>query len=128
MNREQALQSFHNLLYPNNHEAEELDENQVKKVIYEALREFLISKSYQFNIESYHFDITPKQLSIVYETPDTKIEVSNKDIHFETTRQTPLRFFVISSVARDKYPGDNTPYITVAGDIFHYDNMVTDET
>ncbi len=128
MNREQILKDFRELLYPNNKEAESIDENQVKRIVYEGLREFLVSKNYIFTIGSYQFDITPKNLSIVYETPDTRIEISNKDIHTETTRQTPVRFFVISPEPKEKYDGEKTPYILVSGDILHYDNMVVDET
>ena len=127
MNTEEKLLKFRNLLYPNNEEAEELDEHQVKKVIFECLREVLKMKQYQFTIGSYYFDITPRHLSVIYETPDTRMEISNKIIHFETTRQTPVRFFVISDKEQDEYP-DDSPYIVVSGDILHYDNMVTDET
>ena len=127
MNKE-VIKRFRNLLYPNHEEVEELDESETKKVIYEALREVLKSKDYQFAIGSYLLDVTPKNLSVIYETPDTRIEVSNRDVHFETTRQTPARFFVISSTAKEKYDPNKTPYIIVTGEILHYDNIVTNET
>ncbi|MBQ4030633.1 MAG: hypothetical protein II625_02650 [Bacilli bacterium] len=127
MNKAAKLRSFRELLYPNNEEAEELNEVQVKKVIYEGLREILKLKEYQFTVGSYKFDITPRNLSVKYETPDTIIEVSNKDVHFETTRQTPIRYFVISDEPKFEYP-DNQPVIQVSSEILQYDNFYNSET
>ena len=126
MNQEDKLLNFKKLLYPNNTEVEELNEKQTKKVIYETLREVLKHKKYQFTIGSYYFDVTPKNLSVIYQTPDTRLEVSNTDIHFETTRQTPARIFVVSDKEMDEYPED-IPYITVVGEILSYDNFLNTE-
>ena len=127
MNRDEKLRSFRELLYPNNEEVEKLNPVQVKKVIYEGLREFLKQKEYQFTVGSYYFDITPRNLSVIYETPDTRIEVSNKDVHFETTRQVPIRYFVVSKEEQDEYPEDQ-PCIQVSGEILQYDNFYNSET
>ena len=127
MNTKEKLKSFRELLYPNNEEAEELNDVQVKKVIYEGLREFLKRKEYQFTVGSYYFDVTPKNLSVIYETPDTRIEVSNKDVHFETTRQLPIRYYAISPEAKEEYPDDQA-VIQVSGEILQYDNYYNSET
>jgi len=123
---EKRLLKLRNILYPNNVEAEKIDPVEFKKAVYEVLREVLKLRFYQFNIGHYYFDITPQNLSVVYETPDTRIEVSNFDVHYETTRETEKRYFVISNEDKDVYP-DNTKNIEVVGNIIQYDDLITTE-
>ena len=66
--KKEVIRKFRDLLYPNHEEIEEIDEKETKRIIYEALREILKSKEYQFSIGSYLFDVTPKNLSVIYET------------------------------------------------------------
>ncbi len=123
---EKRLLGLKKILYPNNEEAEKIDKTELKKAVYETLKEVIKLRFYQFNIGCYYFDITPQNLSVIYETPDTRIEVSNFDVHYETTRQTEKRYFVISKEQKDTYP-ENTQNIEVVGNIIQYDDLITTE-
>ena len=123
---EQILGKLRDVLYHGDNEREKIDEIQLKKIIFQTLREALKNELYEFYIGSYSFDVTPQNLIVAYTTPDTRIEITRKDIHFETTRQTPTSYFVVSPEVKDIYPED-TKSICVYGDIIQYDDMVTTE-
>ena len=123
---EKILGKLRNVLYHGDDEIGKIDDIKLKKVIYETLREALTNELYQFYIGSYSFDITPQNLVVAYTTPDTRIEITRNDIHFETTRQTPTSYFVISPEKKDTYPED-TKSIAIYGDIIQYDDFVTTE-
>ena len=122
---DKVVEELQRLLYNGD---EELipDENKIKKTIFEVLKEVLKSRTYRFNVGSYFFDVTPQNLLVSYDTPDTAIQITNTDIHFETTRQTEKRYFCISPEKKDVFP-ENTKSIEITGNIIHYDNTTLTE-
>lgn len=125
-NNIKTLIELEQLLYNNGKEVDRVDEQKVRKIIFSTLREVLKERLYKFSIGSYYFDITPQRLSIIYDTPDTNIEISNFDVHFETTRQTEKRFYCVSPTKKGVYP-ENTKNIEITGNIFQYDNTICTE-
>ena len=55
-------------LYPNNDINYDIDKNQIKKTLYQLLRECLKERRYIIEIGAYTIDVTPKNLSVKYET------------------------------------------------------------
>lgn len=107
-------------LYPN--ENQKLDKISLKKVLYQLLRESLKSNKHELNIGDYTINITPKNLSVIYESVHTTIEVSNNDIYYETIRDLETRFFCISAVKKDEFLND-TPMIKSTGIVTNIDGI-----
>lgn len=101
-------------LYPNDEIKYNIDKNQVKKALYQLLRECLKTRQYIVKIGSYTIDVTPKNLSVKYESEHTTVEVSNEDIYYETIRDIETRFFCISQIKKDEFLIDN-PIIRTTG-------------
>ncbi len=94
-------------LYSSDEEKTAIDKTQVKKSLYQLLRECLKERKYIVEVGSYIIDITPKNLSVKYESEHTTVEVSNNDIYYETIRDIETRFFCISQIKRDEFQIDN---------------------
>lgn len=101
-------------LYPSDKIKYDIDKNQVKKALYQLLRECLKNRQYIVEVGSYIIDITPQNLSVKYESEHTNVEVSNKDIYYETIRDIETRFFCISQLKKDEFLMDN-PVIRTTG-------------
>lgn len=107
-------------LYPNDEERHNIDKTQVKKALYQLLRECLKERKYIIEIGSYIIDVTPKNLSVKYESEHTTVEVSNDDIYYETIRDIETRYFCISQIKRDEFLIDN-PVIRTTGIVTNID-------
>ncbi len=94
-------------LYPNDEIKYDIDKVEVKKALYKLLRQCLKERKYIIPIESYIIDVTPKNLSVKYETEHTMVEVSNEDVYYETIRDIETRFFCITQIKRDEFQIDN---------------------
>ena len=104
---ENKISELKKYLYPNDKEKNNIDKTQVKKALYQLLRECLKERQYIVEIGSYIIDVTPKNLSVKYESEHTIVEVSNEDIYYETVRDIETRFFCISQIKRDEFQSDN---------------------
>ena len=111
---EKRILELKKILYPNDEEKYNIDKNQVKKALYQLLRECLKEKEYKVEIGSYIINVTPKNLSVQYLSEHTTVEVSNKDVYYETIRDIETRFFCISQIKRDEFLLDN-PVIRTTG-------------
>lgn len=111
---ETRITELKKFLYPNNKIKYNIDKTQVKKALYHLLRECLKERKYIVEIGSYIIDITPKNLSVKYESEHTNVEVSNKDVYYETVRDIETRFFCISQIKKDEFQIDN-PIIRTTG-------------
>ena len=74
-----------NILYPT--KEDKYTEEEIKKIVCETVRQHIIKKNYKFNIKDYYIDLHPNNLTVEYKTKDTKIEISTKEILFETTNK-----------------------------------------
>ena len=109
-NRIQELKKF---LYHDPSE-KEIDKIGLKKALFILLRECLKERCYEIEIGSYKIDVTPKNLSVKYNSNQTIVEVSNIDVYYETTRDIETRFFAISQVKKDEFLID-IPLIRTTG-------------
>lgn len=119
---EDIKRDFHKQLYLENQENDEIDEIALKKHLYLLIRECLKENEYEVSIGSYKLNITPKNLSVIYENNQTKLEVSNNDVYYKTFRDTETRFFCISQFRRSEYLMD-TPLIRVTGTVSNIDGV-----
>lgn len=108
-------------LYPNENQ-KELDKVSLKKALYQVLRESLKSNKYEIKIGDYTINIAPKNLSVVYESVHTTVEVSNEDVYYETIRDLETRFFCISAVKKDEFL-NGTPAIKSTGIVTNIDGI-----
>jgi hypothetical protein len=106
-------------LYPNDMGANIINRNDIQKNVYELLKQCLIEERTEVDIGSYNININPQELSVIYDTGITKIEVSNFDVSFETERQTETKYYVLSEEDKSIYDS-NTKYITVQGRVLNY--------
>ena len=112
------------VLYPTNED--KYTEADIKEIICETVRQHIIKKNYKFNIDNYSIDLNPNSLSASYTSPDTKIEISNKEVVFETTRKTPKMYFVISKEAKEEYSKERN-HIEIDGTITQKGNECKEE-
>jgi hypothetical protein len=119
---EDIKKELHKQLYLENTETESIDEQALKKQLYLLLRECLKEQEYEVTIGSYKINITPKGLSVKYESDQTTIEMSNQDIYYESIRDTETRFFCISQMKKSEFIMD-TPIIRVTGTILNIDGI-----
>jgi len=120
------LSELKSILYPKNIEDNNINKNRLKLILIETLKECIKNKLYKFYIGNYYFDITPDNLSIIYKTNTSNIELSNNDIHFETERDLENNYFIISDTIKDEY-SLNEKTILVSGIILNYDNNYIEE-
>ena len=113
---EDIKKELHKQLYLENTETESIDELALKKQLYLLLRECLKEQEYEVTIGSYKINITPKGLSVKYESDQTIVEVSNADVYYESIRDTETRFFCISQMKKSEFLMDN-PLIRVTGSV-----------
>ena len=106
-------------LYPNDMGANIINRNDIQKNVYELLKQCLVEEQTEVDIGSYNININPQELSVIYDTGVTKIEVSNYDVSFETERQTETKYYVISDEEKSIYDS-NSKYITVQGRVLNY--------
>ena len=95
-------------------EEKEIDKIGLKKALFLLLRECLKERYYVIEIGSYKIDVTPKNLSVKYNSNQTIVEVSNIDVYYETIRDIETRFFAISQIKRDEFLID-VPLIRTTG-------------
>lgn len=119
---EDIKKELHRQLYLENTETESIDELALKKQLYLLLRECLKEQEYEVTIGSYHLNITPKNLSVKYESDQTIVEVSNADVYYESIRDTETRFFCISQIKKSEFLMDN-PLIRVTGSVLNIDGI-----
>lgn len=119
---EDIKKELHKQLYLENTETESIDELALKKQLYLLLRECLKEQEYEVTIGSYKINITPKGLSVKYESDQTIVEVSNEDIYYESIRDTETRFFCISQIKKSEFLMDN-PLIRVTGSVLNIDGV-----
>lgn len=119
---EDIKRELHKQLYLDNTENEQIDEISLKKHLYLLVRECIKEREYEVNIGSYKLNVTPKNLSVKYESNQTKVEVSNEDVYYETVRDTETRFFCINQVKKQEYLMDN-PLIRTTGTIINIDGV-----
>lgn len=117
---ENKILELKKILYPKDEEKHNIDNNRVKKALYQLLRECLKERRYIIEIGSYIIDVTPKNLSVKYESEHTTVEVSNNDIYYETIRDIETRFFCISQIKKDEFQMDN-PVIRTTGIVSNID-------
>jgi hypothetical protein len=101
-------------------EEKEIDKIGLKKALFLLLRECLKERYYVIEIGSYKIDVTPKNLSVKYNSNQTVVEVSNIDVYYETIRDIETRFFCISQIKRDEFTMD-TPVIRTTGIVTNID-------
>lgn len=109
---EEIKLELHKILYS----LDDIDENNLKKNLYLLIKECLKEKEYEIKIGSYEINIIPKNLSVVYKSDQTTVEVSNEDVYYESIRDTETRFFCISQLKKSEYLIDN-PLIRVTGSV-----------
>ena len=119
---ETIKEELHRLLYLENTVNNTLDEISLKKQLYLLIRECLKEQEYNIEIGSYKLNVTPKDLSVKYESDQTTIEMSNQDIYYESIRDTETRFFCISQMKKSEFIMD-TPIIRVTGTILNIDGI-----
>lgn len=110
-------------LYPNGTETNEVDKVNLQKALFKLLRECLKEGKYEVDIGSYTINVNPQNLSVCYENAQTTVEVSNNDVFYETIRDIPVRFFVISNTKQEEYPSD-TPIIRTLGIVTNIDGIM----
>lgn len=108
------------LLYNNDEEIIEVDKNSVQKTMFELIRECIKEKEFDVEIGNYILNVSLDNLSVIYETEDNIIEISNKDVYYETTRETESRMFLLTTELKDEYP-PTIPAIEVTGVVTNID-------
>lgn len=116
---ENKIKNLQRDLYPNDMGSNIINRNEIQKNVYELLKQCLVEEKTQIEIGSYNINIDPKELSVIYDTGVTKIEVSNYDVSFETERETEKKYYVISDENKSLYD-INSRYITVEGRVLNY--------
>jgi len=92
------------ILYPT--KEDNYSEAEIKKIVCDTVRKHIIKNDYKIIIDNYYIDLRPNSLSVEYKTKDSIIEISNKEIIFETVRNIPKMSFVISKEAKEEYRKD----------------------
>lgn len=105
---EQRKEELRRLLYNKNEEKNTINKINVQKSLFNLLREGIKEKEYEIEIGSYIINITPEDLSVKYETDETTVELSNKDIYYESTRDIETRFFAVTNENKDTYNAETT--------------------
>lgn len=98
----------------------EIDKAGIKSSLYNIVSNCMIEGINEIDIEPYFINIDPQNLSAKYQTETTRVEISNKDIYYETQRQLEDKLYVISNQTSPSYPA-NLPYFLVAGNIVNFD-------
>lgn len=117
---ENKKNELYKLLYNNDEEIIEIDKSSVQKKIFELIRECIKEKEFDIEIGSYILNVLPESLSVKYETEDNIIEISNKDVYYETTRETESRMFLLTTDIADEYQ-PTIPAIEVTGVVTNID-------
>lgn len=118
---ENRIAELKKYLYPNS-EHKEIDKIGLKKALFLLIRECIKEQYYVVEIGSYRIDVTPKNLSVKYDSKHTIVEVSNLDVYYETTRDIETRFFAISQVKKDEFLID-IPLIRTTGMVTNIDGL-----
>ncbi len=97
-----------------------LDKKNIEKYLFKLLRESIIAKKYEVKIGPYILNFNPPELKVHYETELTKVELSNVDTYYETSRPLETKYYCISNEDKDTYL-PTLPYYFVSGNILNID-------
>ena len=100
-----------------------IDETQLKKQVYEILRNGLKAQQYELSIDNYYLNINPKDIRVRYEIPSTLIEIDSESTYFEIERDLDLKYFIVSNTKEEYYTLVN-PIIQVAGHVLNIDSVI----
>lgn len=115
---EESKQELAELLYP---EREITDNNQLQLALFKLLKNCLVAREYEFTIKNYKINLTPQNLSVIYEGDGIKVEVSNYDISEETDRELETRYFITSpDLSKEYYDSKSTSSIRVNSHVYNY--------
>lgn len=112
------IEELKKLIYPI--PKEELDKTNIQKNIYKLIRDNIIEQNYELEVGPFTLNINPRELSAIYQTAITKVEISNKDIYYETERPLEIKYYVISNEVSETY-SPSLPYFIVSGNILNID-------
>jgi len=115
---EESKKEFAKYLYP---ETEITDDNQFQLALFKLLRNCLIAREYEFKIKNYKINLTPQNLSVIYEGDGVRVEVSNYDISEETDRELETRYFITDlDLTKEFYDTETTSSIRVNSHVYNY--------
>lgn len=118
---EKITKDLRKYLYTKETEIQDIDKIGLQKGLFSLLRECIKQKEYEVEIGSYRIDVSPENIMVEYENDETSIRISEKDVYYETTRETEVRYFVVGQPENGEEFEPSSPVIRVTGLVTNID-------
>lgn len=115
------IEELKKLIYPI--PKNEIDKISIEKNLFKLMRASILEKQYEKEVGPYILNFNPQDIKVFYENDFTKIEMSNKDIYYETNRPLETKYYCLSNNLKESY-SPNEPYYIVNGNIININGTI----